>query len=101
MQIMFWNTAGGNRIKIKMCISGLSLCVPSAILKLLKPIQQYHFQVNLIWRNDTFKVCVFIGRWITGKITEMQQFSTFMDVVLTLMEFYVALYGIDKYVGYL
>jgi hypothetical protein len=25
-----------NKIKIKMCISGLNLCVPSAILKLLK-----------------------------------------------------------------
>jgi hypothetical protein len=59
-------------------------------------MQPYHFQVNLIWRNATFKVCVFIGRCITGKITEMQIFSTFMDVVLNLMEFYVALYSIDK-----
>jgi hypothetical protein len=96
MQIVFCNSAGGNRIKIKMCISGLNLSVPSAILKLLKPIQQYNFQVNLIWRKATFKVCVFIWRWITGKITEMQLFSTFMDVVSNLMEFYVALYGIDK-----
>ncbi len=33
---------------------------------------------------------------MTGKITKIQIFSAFMAIVLTLMEFYVVLYGTVK-----
>jgi hypothetical protein len=33
---------------------------------------------------------------MTGKITKIQIFSTFVAIVLTLMEFYVVLYGTDQ-----